>query len=106
MQASQQKAYCLATAQLSCILSVKGCQREVYLCFCFGEGHISRLLFYVGECSMFQKIGDVPINVVPSKEKEKVWVALPPPHLINTKVNKVKMLVAYHHGGSRPYHYQ
>jgi hypothetical protein len=28
---------------------------------------------------MFQKIGDVPINVVPSKEKEKVWVAPPPP---------------------------
>jgi hypothetical protein len=41
---------------------------------------------------MFQKIGDGPINVAPSKEKEKekLWVHLSRPHPINTKMNKVK----------------
>jgi hypothetical protein len=62
-------------------IKCKGVPKGSISMLLFWEGHISRLLFYVGECSVFQKIGDGPINMAPSKEKEKekLWVHLSPP---------------------------
>jgi hypothetical protein len=46
-----------------------GAQRAAGLCIYFGDGRC--LGFYIGQCPMFQNIGDGPMNVAPSGEKNK-----------------------------------